>query len=425
MRSADRRSCAGPLGSILWACLFLSMAAALSGQTFEQRVDDVVARARYKIGPFRIQPVLEFSQLGWVSNIYGGAQAEQLISDFLITPSPKLNVYFILKRRLILSFTENPEYHFYFKSHRFNHFTNNYWAELSFPFFGSLIISAGYFFQDQRSLAVAEVDRLVESVNQGVRTEVSYQTGRRISFTLTGLFSRLEYADFLSPEGSPDQLGPSLNRVEYNGLLEARYQAFTSSVFFIQTGYGQDLFQEETAGWKDSESIRFLFGFRLPSQGRLSGSLAAGFRKLLNLDRSAKDYSGFIANTQLSYRLGGATSLSLSYYRDLVFSYLPNVLYYISDSINTALTVNISRFLAVQAGGSYSLLRYSGRREPEEGGGGLSPGLTGRYFNFSAGFSIPVLRGLRAGLSYHYWTRPTGVPDKRDGHLVTIDLIRQ
>jgi hypothetical protein len=425
MRCADKKTCASPLGPILCALLLLTAAAALPGQTFEQRVDDIVARAKYKIGPFRIQPVLEFSNLGWISNIYGQTSTEQLISDFVITPSPKLNIYFILRRRLILFFAENPEYHIYLKSHRFNHFTNNYRTELSFPFFGSLIISAGYFYQDQRSLALAEVDRLIESVNRGVRTEVSYETGRRISFTLTGLFSRLEYADFLSPEGSPDQIGPNLDRVEYTGLLEVRYQAFTSSVFFIQTGYSQDLFQGETAGWRDSESGRFLFGFRLPSQGRLSGSLAAGLKKLFNLDRSVNGYSGFIANTQVSYRLGGATSLSLGYYRDLVFSYLPSVLYYISDSFNTALTMNISRFLAVQAGGSYSLLRYSGQREADEGGSGLPPGLMGRYFSLSAGFSIPVLRGLRAGLSYHYWIRPAGVSEKRDGHLVTIDLIRQ
>ena len=427
MSSGNRWPAAGSFFFLACLALFLTAAPALSGQTFEQRVDDIVSRARLKVGPLRFYPVLEFSQFGWVSNIYGEVSTERLISDFVITPSPKLNVYFILRRRLILSFTENPEYHFYFKSHRYNHFANNYRTELSFPFFGSLIITAGFFLQSQRSLAVAELDRQVETVSRGIRTEVSYETGRRISFNLSGLFTRQEYYDILGPGGSADDLGRNLDRQEYNGELEARYQAFTSSVFFFRAGYSRYLFLDEASNWKDSQSARFMFGFRLPSQGRLSGSLAAGFRKLLNPDSSANGYSGFIADTQFSYRLGGATFLSAGYNHDLMFSYLADVLFYINDSFNTGLTVNIGRLLSVRIGGNYSLLRHSGLREGDIGEDEPvpPPGRTDRYGGFTVGFSLPVLRGLRAGLSYHYWTRPTGFPDKRDGHLVTFDLIRQ
>jgi hypothetical protein len=425
MSSGNRRPAAGSLFFLAGLALFLTAVATLSGQTFEQRVDDIVSRARFKVGPLRFYPVLEFSQFGWVSNIYGQASTEHLISDFVITPSPKLNVYFILRRRLILSFTENPEYHFYFKSHRYNHFANNYRTELSFPFFGSLIITAGFFSQSHRSLAVAELDRQVETATRGIRTEVSYETGRRISFNLSGLFSQLQYKDILGPEASADQLGRNLDRQEYSGELEVRYQAFTSSVFFFRTGYSRYLFLDEASNWKDSQSARFLFGFRLPSQGRLSGSLAAGFRKLLNPDSTSKGYSGFIADTQLSYRLGGATFLSAGYSHDLMFSYLTDTLLYISDSFNTGLTVNIGRLLSVRLGGHYSLLRHSGLREGEGGEVVPPPSRTDRYGGFTVGFSLPILRGLRAGLSYHYWTRPTGFPDKRDGHLLTFDLIRQ
>jgi hypothetical protein len=86
--------------------------------------------------------------------------------------------------------------------------------------------------------------------------------------------------------------------------------------------------------------------------------------------------------------------------------------------------VNIGRRLSIRLSGYYSLLHYSGLREGEEDA--VLPSVrTDRYGGFSAGFSLPVLRRLRVGLSYHYWTRPTGFPDKRDGHLVTFDLIRE
>ncbi|MBN2409309.1 MAG: outer membrane beta-barrel protein [Candidatus Aminicenantes bacterium] len=385
-----------------------------------------MSRTWMKIGPFRIIPGFEFRNFGWVSNIYGRTSAEETLSDFLITPSAKVDVYFILMRSLILSFTENPEYHIYLKNPRYNRLNNNYGAELSFPFLGPLVITGGFDSRRYRHLPLPEVDRQVEAETRRIRVEIAYETPRRLSWTLNGFAQELGYVDILEDSGEEDALSRSLNRQEVGGRLEVRYEAFRGSRLFLQLGYVRHNFLYDEAGWKDAETRSFLAGIRFPQQGVLSGSLALGFKRFQPSDRSLPRFSGMIAQTQVGIRLGTDSSLSLGYNRDTSFSYWANTLYYLSDSFNASYSMSLTRYLDIRLSGFYTLFNYP--NTAEEGATedtGPPPGWGDRYGGFSAGFTVPVWKSIRAGLTYQYWTRPSGFLGSGDGHLVTINFVRK
>ncbi|MBM3296756.1 MAG: hypothetical protein FJY83_04065 [Candidatus Aminicenantes bacterium] len=398
----------------------------LSGQSFERRVDDITSRTWLKIGPFRIIPSFEFRNLGWTSNVYGRTSGEGAVSDFLITPSAKVDVYFILRRRLILSFTENLEYHFYLTNPRFNRFNNNYGTELSFPFLGQLVITAGFDSQRYRHLPLAELDRQVETDSKRVRVDIAYETPRRLSWTLGGFAQELGYVDVFREDEEPDELSLGWNRQEVGGRFEVRYEAFRASQLFFQLGYVRHSFLSERTTWRDSETESLLAGIRFPREGALSGSLALGFKIFTPLDRSLEPFSGLTAQSQLEIRLGTHTALSLGYNRGTDFSYWENLLYYLSDSYNAAFTWGLSRFLDVRLGGFYTFLRYP--KTAQYGAlelTGPPPGWADNYGGFSAGFTVPVWKNLRAGLTYQYWTRPSGFSGAGDGHLLSVSFQRR
>jgi len=398
----------------------------LSGQSFERKVDDIVSRTWIRIGPFRIIPGFEFRNFGWVSNIYGRVSGEAALSDFLITPSARVDVYLLLRRRLILSFTENPEYHIYLKNSRFNRLNNNYGAELSFPFMGPFIITGGFDSQRYRHIALSEVDRQVETDTRRIRVEISYETPRRLSWTLNGFAQELGYADILEDVDGEDALSTSLNRQEVGGRFEVRYEAFRDSRLFLQLGYTRHDFLNASAVWKDAETRSFLAGIRFPQQGALSGSLALGFKRFQPEDRSSPRFSGMIAQSQVGIRLGTDTSLSLGYSRDTSFSYWANTLYFISDSFNASYSMGLSRYLDVRLSGFYTFFRYPEiAGEGTIGNTGPPPGWSDRYGGFSAGFTVPVWKRIRAGLTYQYWTRPSGFSGAGDGHLVSVTFSRR
>jgi hypothetical protein len=413
---------------VLFSLVLLMLASGplLSGQSFESRVDDIVSRTWVRVGPFRVVPEFTFRHFGWVSNIYGRTSGEKATSDFLITPSLKVDVYVILRRRLILSFTENPEYLLYLRSSRFNHFNNNYGAGLSFPFLGRLVITGGFSSQAARHLPLAEVDRQVETRSERINVEAAYETSRRLSWALSGFAQRLSYGDILLENDERDDLAVSQNREEVGGQLEVRYDAFRASRLFFQLGYTRHDFNNEEAGWKDAETRSFMAGIRFPRAGRLSGSLAMGFKKFQPGDRSLDGFSGLVAQAQLGVRLGAETSLSLGYNRDTSFSYWSSVLYYLGDTFNAGLTLGVGRFLETFLGGFFTLFNYP-RTGVAAGAGtaGPPPGWTDKYGGFQAGFTVPVWKNIRAGLTYQYWTRPSGFLGSGDGHLLSISFRRR
>ena len=107
--------------SFLSISLLLSFPIQTFGQgyrTFRRELEQINKKTRWRIGPFRIFPTINFRDIGYDGNVYYQREEDNPVSDYTATLSPQVKIYFLFRNRLILSLTENPEYVFYLKQKR-------------------------------------------------------------------------------------------------------------------------------------------------------------------------------------------------------------------------------------------------------------------------------------------------------------------
>ena len=144
----------------LFLLLFLISisAAGQSYQSFRSELDQIARRTKWRIGPFRIYPTIRFRNIGYDDNVYYQREEDNPTSDFTGTFSPEIKVHLLFRNYLILSFTENPEYVYYFKQKRERRFNNRFLPAFKFLFLNRFVISGDYSWSNRRWRASSEFD---------------------------------------------------------------------------------------------------------------------------------------------------------------------------------------------------------------------------------------------------------------------------
>jgi len=417
---------------VFWGLILGASSAVLaqSYQMFQSEVDGIVSRTWLKFGPFRIIPQLNFSNFGWTSNIFGEGVAPGSVSDIMITPSPQLNVFVIWRRWLILSFTENPEYHFYFRQHQFNGFANSYSGSAKFLLFDRFILSGQYVSQTQRGLAVLELDRQVQSTVQGIDVKLIYATPRNTTITLDASRAKNTYQDILLGQGSPDLVAATLNNETTMGGIEFAYHVGAASQLFLRTSYARMTFSDPLASQRRSDAAEVVAGVRLPEAGIFQGTLSFGYKKYMPTSSATKGYSGPIGSALFGIRFENFGRLELSYDRDVQNSYLQNEIYYLNDTYSATLIFRVFSFFLLKGGGQIMQLNYPSQTPGFQSGSGdsSSPGasILTDYSRVFGGFIVRLSKTFGIGLNYNYWRRGTKLfGNNFHGSLVTLDITRQ
>jgi len=417
---------------VFWGLILGASSAALaqSYQLFQSEVDGIVSRTWLKFGPFRLVPVLNFGNFGWTSNIFGEGVAAGEVADFMITPSPQLNVYVIWKRWLILSFTENPEYRFYFRESQFNGFANSYSGSAKFLLFDRFILSGEYVSQTQRGLAVMELDRQVQSTVQGVDVKLIYATPRNTTITLEASRDRNTYQDILLGQGSPDLVAETLNNDTTQGSLEFAYHVGAASQLFLRTNYARMDFLDPLFRQRRSDAAEIMAGVRLPAAGIFEGTLSFAYKEYMPTASGTKAYFGPIASALFGIRIENFGRLELGYDRDVQNSYLLNEVYYLNNTYSATLVFRVFDFFLLKGGGQLMQLIYPGQTPGVQPGSNDSSSpeasfLTD-YSRLFGGFIVRLSKTFGIGLSYNYWRRGLKLfGNTYHGSLVTVDITRQ
>ena len=127
-------------------------------RTFRSEQKQITEKARWKIGPFRIYPAVQFKNIGYDDNVYYQREEDDPASDFTGTIAPEIKAYFLFRNYLILSLTESPEYVYYFKQKRERSLNNTFCPELKILFFHRFVILGSYLHSDRRCRATSEFD---------------------------------------------------------------------------------------------------------------------------------------------------------------------------------------------------------------------------------------------------------------------------
>lgn len=380
-----------------------------SYQSFKFELDQILKRAKLRLGPFRILPTINFKNIGYDDNVYYQREEDNPASDFTGTVSPEVKVYFLFRNYLILSFTENPEYVYYFEQKRERRWNNTLSPAFKFLFRNRFVISGNYSYSNRRRRPSSEFDVRANEKTRSYNGRFFYETARRTSFGFSGLIRKISYEDITLP-GEEIYLSRALNRKEKSGNFEFYYRVFSESFFFIGGGYTEYKFEHVQSSWRDSSSYQVYSGIRFPLLGRMRGTLSLGYKKLIPRIEGKKGFSGFVGNTGLNFRLW-RFGFRLNYNRDCHFSYWTNSIFFIEDRYRGGVSFYIIKFLRVD----YNLI-YGESNYPEPV---MLRMPDGRYEEIKrrdihrthiVGFVFRIIRNTGIGLMVNFWERTSNIP---------------
>lgn len=389
-------------------CLFLSsMSHSLYGQgylSFRSEQRQIADRAKWRIGPFRIFPAIQFRNIGYDDNVYFNQEGDNPVSDYTGTISTQISVYLLFRDWLILSFSENPWYVYYVKEKRQRALNNSFSPGFRLLFLNRFVISGSYQYQRAKRRATREFDVPAFEEVKGYGGRIFYETARRTSFGFSGSISDISYEDTAQP-GQETSFYRYLNREVKNGNFEFYYRIFSESSFFMSIGYTDYTFKNIESRGRNSYSYQVYSGIQFPLIGRMRGTLSLGYKKLQPRIRDRKGFSGLVGNTSLDFRTG-LFGFRLQYKRDSRFSFRPGNTYFIENIYGSGISFYLTQFLRLDYYFSYGEGNYpevTSLRMPD--GSYKEIKWKDIYRTHSVGFVIRVIRNTGIGLTVNFFER--------------------
>jgi len=114
------------------------------------------------------------------------------------------------------------------------------------------------------------------------------------------------------------------------------------------------------------------------------------------------DFSGLVANAELSYAFRGMTRFTVGVSRDIYFSFEVLEPFYIQPGLTLSVTQQVSGPWDVQARSGWYRLNYQ-QAQPLEGA--TSAGRVDRYTTWGGGVGYRVGRDIRVGFNIDYFRR--------------------
>ena len=377
---------------------------AQSYQTFRSELDQIVRNVRWRVGPFRIRPAFNFRLIGYDNNVFYQEQQEGTASDFTATVSPDLNIYLIYRNSLILSFTESPEYVYYFKYASERRLNNTISPKFRILLLGRFVFSGSYTKSSRWWRATSEFNRRANEKRDNYEGSMHFETPRGTSLGISVYKTKISYEDSIldSQEASLYRI---LSRSENRAQFELTYRIFSESSFFLTGSYTENVFENPESKVKNSISYQINSGIGFPLLGNVKGTLSLGYKKLIPEEAERKSFSGIVGDTSFELTRGRFV-FNLGYTRDCPFSHSINNIFYIDSRVSMGLSFYLTSFLRVNysyslGGASYPelipLLRDDGSYEEIK--------RRDTYGIHTASFVVRIIRNIGLGLRVNRWQR--------------------
>ena len=340
--------------ALLISISFARLASAQGYQTFRAQLDSIRTRATWSVGPFRILPSLQLNA-GYDDNIYGTFGDRAAVADYTASVSLPINVYLPFRDWLILSFSDSPQYDYFFDLDKERAFNNSYSAGFRMLLFDRFVVSGAHGVSRTKFRQFSEIDRRIFQEVRSSSGSIFLETARGSSLGFSGSIRQYAYED-VTLEGAEIPLSSALDREEREGRVEFYYPIFTDSSFFINGGYSEYNFVNPQGSFRDSYAYQINSGISFPLFGRARGTLSLGYKKLIPRDKDLKGFSGPMGNTSVEFRMG-RFNLRIRYIRDIPFSY-GSTIFYISNYYGAGLSFYLSSLIRMDYDFSYGGGRY-------------------------------------------------------------------
>jgi hypothetical protein len=328
-----------------------------------------VNAAPWRAGPFRASAAFRLDNVGYDSDIYYGF-AMETVPDYRFTAGLDTRLLVMLKDKVVLDFTERPEYQFYLHTQNERAWNNAFRGQVHVAL-QRFYLQAGAGLSNIRERMSPELNINIRRKEDNVLGLAFWQVSREASMALQ---FRGFIFQFQNPAGGEYNVRENLNRREGYFNFRAYLQKVARTRFYLDAEYGIFTFTEPSSSLRDSRSYSAYAGVEfLPpagDEGRtrgVHGRLNIGYRKFDMNDSWRGNFAGLVGNTGVSITVLRRTAIRGYAGRDLQFSAFSDYTYYLQSFFGTGLSRYFSRRTLFTYDFFYSVIKY-----PWYTGGGTS-----------------------------------------------------
>lgn len=382
----------------------LNRSAAAQGSTWTgESLAQMVESARWHLGALRINASLGIASAGFDTDIYYG-YFETPTPDVTITASAPIQILAPFGKKVVLEFSDSPQYLFFLKTKRERAWNNILQGRFHVAL-EKLYAQVGGGQSNVRTRLSPELDINIRQIATTLDGSALWQFSNHVSLAALYGFARYTYG---SSEVGEWELASSLNRHEHLIDLATYIQSSTRVRLFINGQYGHYAFSESAMANRDARSYCILGGITfVPQKGELGpierpqGSISLGIKRLDMIDSSRSDGSGVVGAIDVSAGLIEKTTASARFSRDFAFSIYSDGTFYLSTSFGGGISRQLSRKTIL----SYAVTSgWSGY--PEEVG--ADDNRNYRFTSHTISLGVRISRYLRASLMTSLGKRTRG-----------------
>jgi len=363
----------------------------------------------WRLGPFRIFPVLNIHNTGYDDNVYGQPEEAGPVSDFTGTLAPSVRVYLPVGRKIFFSLTETPQYVYYRKEKKRRRFLNSISPAVRLFLFNRFVISAEYHHRRFWHRATEEFDRMVGQTTKGYSTSLFYETTRRTSIGFTAAANKMSYGDDSSFD-SDLQFSRALNRESGSGFIDFYYQFRRETFFFWRGGYTEFSFDSPESKFRGGHAYVTNTGVRFPLTRKIRGTISVGYSKYFPEQEGREEFSGFTGDTNLDIRLR-KFAIRLNHSRGRRISYWSIQSYFTQSHYGAGLSYYLLKSLRADYNYGYGRMSYP---EPTSvilpGGGTNEVFRKDSYHTHSVGIVFRIIKSTGLGITFNAWRRNSNFP---------------
>jgi len=376
-------------------------------QSFRLDLLEIIENVKWRFGPLKISPSLQFQNIGYDNNVYQIREEDDPIGDYTASISLPFTFYLLYRNWMIAYFDVSPGYDFYFNEKQLSGFIYRYSPGVRMLLLSRFVLSGSYQRQKARLRPTIEFDRVIPVETEGFDASLFLETISMTAIGFTGSVRNIRHEDI----DGEIRYATHLNREERNGNFEFYYRILTDSDFFLTAGYTEYSFEDPESRWRDSYSYEVGSGIRFPLLGRARGTLSLGYRWLINRADDSRRFSGLIGDTGLEFRLG-RLNFRIQYTRDFQFSYSSTSLYFIGNRYGTGLSFYPAPFLRLDYNFGYGQIDYPEAQPVWLPDGELTE-IKRRdiHRSHTAGLIFRIKENIGIGLTVTYWERDSNIGD--------------
>ena len=355
--------------------------------------------ARLRLGPLAVTPRVELKNLGWDSNVFNEAQDPK--SDYTMTVSTPIDWWLRMGRARLHGVDT-------FDGVYFAEYTNqggfNQKHELTFllplnrirPYVGGSYLNTndrpGY-----------EINERVRHTEAGGRVGAVVRLTGKLDLDISGLQTTYRY---LEEEDASIYYSETLDRRVENFGGKLRYKLSSLTTLTLLADGVRERYTQAVD--RNNDGYRILPGVEFDPFALVKGKAEVGYRKLDTATAGMPDFSGLVADLELSYVLLGRTRFTVGASRDIHFSYDVGEPFYVQPGVAVRVTQQVGGPWDLQARGSWYRLDY--QRAETRSLDLDAQGRVDRYQTYGGGVGCKVGRDIRVGINLDYVRRESVMP---------------